>query len=141
MMKRFPYKKLAKYPHLLAEDVILWERFIDQQPTAFDYCDYDIHVGEGMEIDPSWPPEIQRMATILSQFRIDVIGWKGNIPTIIEVKPKAASKALGQIILYRSLFLKTFPSYPSAKSLIITDWDHKEVLAVAFQNNIKIVTV
>lgn len=140
-MKRFPYKILHKYPHLLIEDVALWERFIEQYPEYFDYCDYDVHVGNGMKLDPSWPDNIKYMATTLSQFRIDVVGWKGNSPTIIEVKPRAASKAIGQIIIYRSLFPKSFPEFPRPKSMIITDWNHDEILTIAFENNIKVITI
>jgi len=140
-MKRFPYKILKSYTHLLAEDVALWERFIDAHPNYFDFVDYDIHVGEGMKIDPTWTPEIQKMATTLSQFRIDAIGWKGDIPTIIEIKPRAATKAIGQILVYSTLFQKTYPKEPTPKKLIITDWQHDDIESVAFNHNIKIIIV
>jgi hypothetical protein len=140
-MKRYPYKILPSYTHLLAEDTLLWERFITSNPTYFDFVDYDIHVGRGMTIDPSWEPNIQKMATELSQFRIDAVGWKAETPTIIEIKPRASSKAIGQVLVYATLFESTFPKETPPKRLIITDWQHDDIEAVAFAHNIKIIIV
>ena len=140
-MKRFPYKKLHKYPHLLAEDVVLWNRFIEQHPNRFDYCDYDVHVGDGTKLPDDYEPNYKKMAKELSQFRIDAVGWKGNLPTIIEIKPRASTTAIGQIIVYRTLFKKDFPQYPSINSMIITDWEHEEIFSIAFENDIYLVTV
>lgn len=141
MMKRYPYKQLPKYPHLLAEDTALWNNFISQYPDRFVYCDYDYHVGDGIDVPADWPESYRNMATTLSQFRIDVIGWNADIPTIIEVKPRARTTAIGQVLVYYSLFIKQHPEYLNARKMIVTDWKHEEITAVAFEHNIAIVTV
>jgi len=56
---RFPYKHLAKYPHLKPEDIQVWEEFIAQNPKHFLTCDYDVCVGDGAPQDPNLPENIQ----------------------------------------------------------------------------------
>jgi len=140
-VKFYPYKKLHHYPHLLADDVVLWERFIETYPDYFESCNYDVHVGNNITLPDDWAPNYQKMAKELSQFRIDVIAWKNDIPTIVEIKPRASTTAIGQIIVYRTLFAREYPNYPAPKSMIITDWQHDEIFSIAFENNIKVETV
>ncbi len=45
MEGRFPFKILAKYPHMKPEDIAVWERFINKNPGYFDTVDYDVHLG------------------------------------------------------------------------------------------------
>jgi len=104
MPGRFKYEKLAKYPHLKPEDVLIWERYINKYPNAFDSVDYDFAVGEGRPIPEGTQENIAADMKILTQKKIDVIGYKGEEIYIIEVKPTANTTALGQVISYAKLF-------------------------------------
>ena len=138
MQGRFKFEHLSKYPHLLEEDVKLWDAFISQYPNVFDRCDYDIHVGKGVRLNGEVPANIVRMATHLSQCRIDVVGFKGKTTTIVEVKPRARSNAIGQIITYKALYEWQYPDQPKPRLMIVTDDVNSDTLYVAEKNHINI---
>ncbi len=71
------------------------------------------------------------MVTMLSQKRIDVVGWKDDKPTIIEVKKRVGLSTLGQILGYKTLFIEELQQFVIPGILIITESigdDDKRVL-------------
>jgi len=116
---RFPYVKRNSYPHMIGEDLIIWNRFIDRFPGRFDSVDYDWRVGQGMDLQESWEDTIKRMATMITQKRIDVLGWNGEIPTIIEVKKNVSISTLGQVLGYQILFVHDFPHIHKPEILVV----------------------
>lgn len=119
MAGRLPYGKRRKYPHMLGEDVPVWERFIEKFPERFDSVDYDWRVGQGAEVPEGLGEEYERMARMLSQKRIDVVGWVNEMPTIIEVKDRVGLSTLGQIEGYRILFERDFPGLRRPGVLVV----------------------
>ncbi len=119
MAGQFNYEKMRKYPHLLGEDVTVWDSFVEQYPDRFHTVDYDVHVGTGIEV-PAHPDEnIAEQYRNLTKKRIDVIGWKNNLPTIIEVKYRVGLDTLGQVLGYRVLYLKEHPEILCIPLLIV----------------------
>ncbi len=106
---------------MLGEDIPIWDRFVDAYPDLFDSVDYDWRVGEGVNPDPEWAENYQRMVKMLSQKRIDVVGWNDDQPTIVEVKSRVGLSALGQILGYKTLFIEEFPHFPIPEVLIVTE--------------------
>ena len=120
-IRKYPPVKLSHYPHLWDRDVHLWERFIDQYGNRFTQFAYDVRVGDGIEVDPSWPEWLQYDAKVLTQKRIDVVGYQPSTIWIFEVKPYAGLSAVGQVVGYMTLFSKQFkPSLP-LQGAIVTD--------------------
>ena len=78
MSGRLPYVTRRKYPHMIAEEAEIWGRFVDNYPGRFDSVDYDFRVGEGQQIELEFPENYGRMITMLTQHRIDVLGWVGE---------------------------------------------------------------
>ena len=116
---------------MVGEDVLLWETFIDKNPRFFETVDYDFRVGKGMEIKPEWDEKFAKMATMITQKRIDVLGWLGDSPIIVEIKKRVGLATFGQILGYQILFIKDFPFIPKPQLLVITgsiDIDNREVL-------------
>jgi len=113
---------------MLEDEKLVWERYIDRYPGKFETVDYDFRVGKGVNIEGETGEPWPRMAKMLSQKRIDVIGWVGDSPTIIEVKKRVGLSALGQVLGYRILFMKDLKHFPEPKLLIIcqmiSDDDH-----------------
>jgi len=103
---RLPYVSRRNYPHMTGEERDVWDRFVEKYPVRFDSVDYDFRVGNG-EIPPEdYPGNYSRMVTQLTQLRIDVVGWNGEKPTIVEVKGRATIAALGALTGYRVLFVR-----------------------------------
>jgi len=137
----YPPEILRKYPHMMANDIVIWERFLKSSFNTFDGFSYDIHVGAGRgysDYDPEWKI---RLAKALTAFRIDAVGWHGRFATIIEVKPFAGLSALGQITAYGTLWIEFFPDKPLEALLIVTDSTTDDVKKVYKANNILLIEV
>jgi len=106
---------------MLEDEKLVWERFMDLYPGKFYSVDYDFRVGMGTVIEGETGTPWPRMAKMLSQKRIDVVGWVGDSPTIIEVKKRVGLSALGQVLGYRILFMKDLKHFPEPKLLIICE--------------------
>ncbi len=119
MEGKFNYEKMRKYPHLLGEDISVWDRFIEQHPDRFNTVDYDVHVGTGIAALHDEEPTFDSQFRSLTMKRIDVIGWKNNLPTIIEVKYRVGLDTLGQVLGYRSLYLRENPGILGIPILVV----------------------
>ncbi len=111
--------KNHQYPHLLPDDILVWEQFLAQHRHMFETFDYDVRVGKGRP-RPDLPTEnLRRMATDLSQRRIDVVGHSPGQLTIIEITHSAGLKALGQMQAYPILYREAFDYQDNLKSLLV----------------------
>jgi hypothetical protein len=119
MPGKFKYKDLTKHPQVVGEDTEVWNRFVLNFPDRFDTVDYDVPVGE-VSKTYYYPDEISHEHwKNLTKKRIDVIGYKNNSATIIEVNKKVSLSTLGHIIVYRSLYRFEHPEIYHIKVLII----------------------
>lgn len=112
---------MPKFPHMLPGDVSLWLRFLSRYGKYFSRFIYDLHVGEGIPVDPAWPPNIIAAAHALTKKRIDAVGYNNKEVWIFEVKPDAGLSALGQLLGYRDLYLKDYPLTTKLILAIVTD--------------------
>ncbi len=126
---------------MLGADVEIWERFVLMFPNEYDSVDYDVRVGEGIAPLAHLPDNIKRDARALTQKRIDVVGWNGESPTIIEVKSRAGLGVLGQILGYQILFNKDFPNIQKPGLLIIAGRIAPDDAYVLSESMIKIIVV
>jgi hypothetical protein len=115
------YTKVGKYPHLLPREVALWKIFLDHHINEYEYFEYDVHVGQGAEIDPDTETMIKDLALALTRKRIDVIGHKKKSITIFEIKPDAGLSAIGQLVAYSLLLQKERKIKQPLKLNIISD--------------------
>lgn len=97
-----------RFPHLLKDDVALWERFLASPNHIYSSFEYDIRVGEGRDPGPDYDRNIRKMALDLSQRRIDAIGRTREGITIIEISTSAGLTQVGQLLAYPSLYRQTF---------------------------------
>ncbi len=109
MEGKFLYSLAKSYPHMKPADIRLWEKFMSAFPNLFNTVDYDVLVGEGVVINDPEIDVYSKSFQMLTQKKIDVIGYKNNSIVIIEIKPHAGANALGQILSYKELWLKKNP--------------------------------
>ncbi len=119
MFGRFSYGERYKYPHMQSQEVDVWERFMTLNPGFFMTVDYDWRVGQGVSVPFPVSDNISRMARMLSQKRIDVLGWNGEQPTIIEVKMRVGIQTLGQVLGYKVLFEQEFPKILKPEMMVV----------------------
>ena len=117
----FANTKLRKYPHMFPLDIPIWERFLDSFSDDFLSFDYDVKVGSGTQPIEGLGDKYARMQSILSKYRIDVVGYNSNSILIIETKPEAGTTAIGQIETYTKLYTRDMHPNLPVVGCIITD--------------------
>ena len=90
-------------------------------PNRFDTVDYDIKVGAGAKVFTIPDEKSQQYWTQLTKKRIDVVAFKEDIITIIEVKKRVTLATLGQILGYRFLYLREHPEVKMVRTLIVCE--------------------
>lgn len=121
MAGRLKYGPRYRYPHMMADEIEVWERFMERYPERFETVDYDFRVGKGADLKEALEDSYARMATMLSQKRIDAVAWVGDSPTIIEVKKRVGLSALGQVWGYRTLFMNDFTAISIPEVLVVCE--------------------
>lgn len=109
----------SSFPHLLPVERKLWVRFLSSHPGLFDRFDYDVHIGAG--VMPSAKPgdPYARNFRDLTQKRIDVIGWEGSEPTIIEIRERADLGVIGKLVAYGKLWERENPLLPEPFLMLV----------------------
>ena len=88
------------YPHLMSEEISIWEQYLAKYEPKFDSVQYDVKVGTPALLDDNIPDNIREMSDSLTTKRIDAVAWIAGKPLVIELKPIVGMKALGQAITY-----------------------------------------
>ncbi|MEK7578898.1 MAG: hypothetical protein AAB456_04310 [Patescibacteria group bacterium] len=141
MHERFKFEKRPWYANLREGETFIWNRFIEKYPDAYDEVIYNQHLGSGAEIPEETPENIARDFKLLTQYKIDVVGFKNDKTDIIEIKPYAGSNAIGQVISYQKLFLKYINPAAAPNLVILTDQLRPDTQLLAEQLNIKLIIV
>lgn len=92
------------YPHMLADEVPIWNRFLQTTNLNFIKIDYDVHLGQGMIILPTDNDSIRRLKLAVTRKRVDAIAETPQDIWILEVKPRIGASALAQLLLYFDLY-------------------------------------
>ena len=119
---RFPFKRLAKYPHLKPEDVRTWERFIDSHPDYYNSVDYDMGLSRVEEAAQKAKELESEGDERLYQYKVDAVGYRPDEIHIIEIKGKAPPQAIGQVLSYKLLYdREKSPGMPTRAVIIATE--------------------
>lgn len=137
----YPFEKRDYYPHMKPNDVLIWHAFIDKYPASFDFVQYDVPCGSGPQFDTLINEETGGHVEKLYKRKIDVVAFKGDEITIIEVKPRAGASAVGQVKMYRKLYIQDYspPRYPDC--VIITDEEIADVREYGRDEGVKLIVV
>lgn len=114
------FLRMAKFPHLLPVDAQLWQQFLQQYGGSYSMFEYDVRVGQGRDPGAAYPGNIRYDAIVLSQRRIDVIGYQAKSITLFEVTASAGLTALGQLIAYPHLYIETFSPDRAVQPHLVT---------------------
>ena len=112
-------EKNKLYPHLMPEEIIVWERFLNTYKPDFDNYQYDVKVGTPAVTSPELTDNLKEMSDNLTTKRIDVVAWKAGVPVVIEIKKIVGMKALGQAITYPILLAELLNSSDLPNALVI----------------------
>lgn len=77
--------------------------YLVQHTNDFDRCDLNVPLGPGVQPPPDTPAYLVQAAITSSKCKADMILWRGDSPTIVEVKDRAYPGVLGQLLTYWNL--------------------------------------
>ena len=112
------------------EDVAAWERFVDSFPGYFDSVDYNFALGEGVDVGEAEPESQRRGFQTLTQKKVDVVGYRGTTVFIVEVKPIADMRALGQALVYSHLYAADHPEVTDLQRMVVAGEIERELAPV-----------
>jgi len=120
-MPEEPFVLKTRFVHLLPVESKLWSRWLSLYENGWSGYEYDVHIGEGIIVSEEYPQWGRDLAKLLTQKRIDVLAYRQAVPWIFEVKPQAGLSAYGQLLAYRELFMRQFPTLGKPELAIVTD--------------------
>lgn len=119
-----PAIRLARYPHLLQLDALLWDLWLLEGGVEIEEVWYDVHVGTLPAGTPIDTPAAKALAEGTLLKRIDVVAHVEERLWVIELKPYANHQTLGQIISYAELFALDYrPRLPLVPTIICAEID------------------
>lgn len=140
-MEKTKYEKKPWYPNMKEAETKMWNKFIEENPNAYDEVIYNLKLGEGADIPEGTQPNIASSFTQLTQHKIDVVGFKGNSIDIIELKPYAGMSAIGQVVGYRELYVKHIDEKANPNLVIVTDFERPDTKTVCEKQGIKLIII
>ena len=115
------------YPHLLPDDIPIWETYLALCHFDYFYIDYDVQVGFGSASPPDITPEIEKARRHRTRRRIDAIGYSANLITLIEITRLADLKAIGQLVGYPILYNITYRPRLPVRMLLVCEKLHTDI--------------
>ena len=122
---------------MTVDSALLWKNFLLEHKNEYNSFDYDLKVGEGTEPPSAFEESLRYDFIELSKKRIDVVGYKDDVITLFEIKPRAGLSAVGQLLGYKQLFESTYPSLKVSHLICITAFLNMDEQKVYDQNGIK----
>lgn len=139
MNPRVPYGVRYKYPHMKPNDIAIWERFVLRHPEEYKEVIYDQPLGAGRQTPEDVDENMAADWKILTQWKVDVIGFKEGSIEVIEVKPNAGPSALGQIMAYAILVDKIDELSLPVIPVILTDVERPEMRKICEEMGVHLI--
>lgn len=90
----------AKFPAMQVDEILVWRNWLTQNQQNYDRFQYNVLLGLNVDPGPDFPDYVRQAAIQTRSLRIDAVGWKGDQPTIFEVKRRAGPENVGQLLVY-----------------------------------------
>lgn len=108
-----------QFPGMPKPESEVFREWLERHGAEYDLIEFNVRVGAGGDNSQATTDDAKNLQTLLTQKRIDVVAWKNNQPTIIEVKVRANLGAVGQLKGYYRLFPSAYPNSPYPQMLVI----------------------
>lgn len=108
-----------RYPERTDGESAVIRAYLLEHITDYDSLQFSVRIGTPVAPDPTHPQSVQDNTVFSSKLRIDLLGWQGNVPTIVEVKQRITPPSLGQILTYRHKFKEGFPDAPEPRLVVV----------------------
>ncbi|GAI84953.1 unnamed protein product [marine sediment metagenome] len=120
---------MPHYPHMMAEDIVVWSKYLQDPLVPIREVWYDVHVGGAVPVAGGPETMESRIAAGITRKRIDVVCAVGGGFWVVEIKPFASMLALGQVLSYTRLFKQEFAPVGEVWPVIVCDRVDDDLLA------------
>lgn len=107
------------YPEKTDSESAQLRDYLAHHLDDFDRIAFSVRIGQGVELDPSMLPGVQRALARSTRRRIDFVGWRDNHATLVEAKTEVGPAVMGQLLSDRQLWLEEFPDAPEPQLVAI----------------------
>jgi len=114
---------------MLRVDVPIWYDFLDKHKEEFIAIHYDCLLGGPGFTPGNYDDKLRGMWKYLGSKRADVIAETKKEIWIIEVTDEMAVKGLGQLMMYKSLWLEDPKNTKPVKMVLVCGWADPDVVA------------
>jgi len=128
----------GKPPHMLKVDIPIWYDFLKKHKEKFISLHYDCLLGGPAFTPANYDEKLRGMWKYLGSKRADVIAETIDKIWIIEVTSLATIKALGQLMIYKSLWLEDPKNSKPVEMVLVCSEPDSDVLAGMKSYNIRI---
>ena len=112
-------------------DVAIWNRYIAKNPDKFLQVWYDYKVGDSAPISDDIIESAAQSWYDLTRWAADVVAEDEHTIYVIEIKPLANAKALGQALSYALLFSSEHKPQKPVIPVVLTDYEISSTRKVA----------
>ena len=126
------------YPERTGRESIVIRDFLTAHAYEYDKLQFSVRIGTPPELGFEHLQGIKRMAWYALAKRIDILGWRGAQPDIIEVKERMIPGVLGQLGTYRHLLLEELPGIPEPKLIAVGRTCDVDTLRVLQANGVTV---
>ena len=118
-------------PHMLKVDVPIWYRFLEKYGAPFLNLYYDCLLGGPFLDAQQMKDPYLRDWRVLNSKRADAVAELENELWIIEVAKEPGLRALGQVQVYRALWLRDPKILKPEKVILVADTINRDLLDAA----------
>lgn len=137
----YKYEKRGWYPHLMPEDVAVWERFIEAYPDYYETVQYDVPVGRIPEFVKNEPDATMRAMEKLYKKKIDVLAESPRTFDIVELKPVCTIATVGQVNGYKHFYVRDEKPDREPRAVVICGAASEDVIEYAEEYGVTVLVV
>ena len=127
-----------RFEGMLPAEVLVFKAWLSQHEKEYDRFLYNLRLGPGIEPPPGTAEYWRDLAIKSTQLRTDAVAYRGDQPTLIEVKRRATAGNISQLLVYYHVWITSFPLSPPPKLIMVCNSLTPNILPLLQATNIRL---
>jgi hypothetical protein len=129
---------LNTLPGLRRPDTKVAQAWLREHAPEYDSVEFNVRLGQGIVLPETADPSMKLFAQAVSTKKADLVLHAGANVTIVEIKIRVGGSALGQLELYKNLYLAAHPEAGDVRMIVAGQYLEPDVESVYRAHNITI---
>lgn len=99
----------TSYPEKTDQESALLRDYLLEHLHEYDSVEFSVRIAPSLTPDPSHLEGVQRQALLNSMNRIDMVGYIGQRPVLVEAKVQVGHAVMGQLLMDLELWRREHP--------------------------------